>query len=147
VPPGPNRTLGFSYTSFSDDPAPSVSATATLLVRPVIKLQIEPRKARNHRAIIWTATVLGGPFPSQGITLDTQVHTEGKWTTFDETILPREGTSRLYKYTFRRTHRPTTYPFRLKDCPRPARATIRTSPAQATSSRSASIHNPIWPMH
>jgi hypothetical protein len=115
VPPGPNRTLSFSYTSYSDDPGPSVTALpVTLRVRPMIKLAIEPRKIRNHHAIIWTVTVLGGPFPSQGITLDTQVYTEGKWMTFDETILLREGTTRLYKYTFRRTYRPTTYPFRLR---------------------------------
>ena len=28
VPPGPNRVLSFSYTSYSDDPGPSVTATA-----------------------------------------------------------------------------------------------------------------------
>lgn len=113
VPPGPDRVLSFSYTSYSGDPAPSVSATATLLVRPAIKLQIDPRRVRNHHTIIWTVTVLGGPFPPQGITLDTQVKIEGKWKTFDETVLHKEGTSRLYKYRFRKTHRPATYPFRL----------------------------------
>jgi len=113
VPPGPDRELSFSYNSYSDDPGPSVSATATLRVRPTIKLQIKPRKVRNYHSILWTVTVLGGPFPAQGITLETQVHIEGKWKTFDELVLHQEGTSRLYKYTFRKTFRATTYPFRL----------------------------------
>lgn len=113
VPPGPDRVLSFSYTSYSDDPAPSVSATASLLVRPAITLQIYPRRVRNHHTITWTVTVLGGPFPPQGITLDTQVKLGGKWKTFDETVLYKEGTSRLYKYEFRKTYQPTTYPFRL----------------------------------
>ncbi len=113
VPPGPNRVLNFSYTSYNDDPAPSVSATATLLVRPSINLAIAPHRVRNYQAIMWTVTVLGGPFPPQGITLDAQVHTEGRWKTFDETVLLQEGTSRLYRYTFRKTYRPATYSFRL----------------------------------
>jgi hypothetical protein len=113
VPPGPNRVLSFSYTSYSEDPAPSVSATASLRVRPRIELQIEPRKVRNDHTIFWTVTVLGGPFPPQGITLLTQVKMEGRWKTFDETVLHREGTSLLYEYRFRKTYRRTTYPFRL----------------------------------
>jgi hypothetical protein len=113
VPPGPNRVLGFSYTSYSDDPGPSVSATATLLVRPSITLQIEPRKVRNHHSIFWTVTVLGGPFPPQGITLDTQVHVEGSWKIFDQVVVHHEGTTLIFNYTFRRTYLPTTYPFRL----------------------------------
>jgi hypothetical protein len=113
VPPGPDRVLRFSYTSYSDDPAPSVSATATLRVRPTIELQINPRKVRNYHAIFWTVTVLGGPFPSQGITLDTQVKTEGRWQIFGQAIVPREGTSLVYEYHFHRTYSPTTYPFRL----------------------------------
>jgi hypothetical protein len=113
IPPGPNRVLSFSYTSYSDDPGPSVSATATLRVRPSIKLQIEPRRVRNHHWIFWTVTVLGGPFPSQGITLDTQVHVEGHWKIFDQVVVHREGISLVYKYRFLRTYWPTTYPFRL----------------------------------
>ncbi len=113
VPPGPNRVLSFSYTSYSDDPGPSVSTTATLRVRPSIKLQIEPRKVRTHHSIFWTVTVLGGPFPSQGITLDTQVHVEGTWKIFDQVVVHHEGTSLVYKYHFLRTYPPTTYPFRL----------------------------------
>lgn len=113
VPPGPNRVLSFSYTSYSGDPGPSVSATATLWVQPAITLQINPRKIRNHHKIFWTVTVLGGPFPPQGITLDTQVHIEGRWKTFDEAVVHQEGTSRIYWYRFLRTYRPWTYAFRV----------------------------------
>jgi hypothetical protein len=114
VPPGPDRVLSFSYTSYSDDPSPSVSTPATLRVRPAITLQIEPHKVRNHHKIFWTVAVLGGPFPSQGITLDTQVYVKGEWTTFDEFVLHQEGTSRRYYwYRFRKTYRPTVYLFRL----------------------------------
>jgi hypothetical protein len=114
VPPGPNRVLSFSYTSYSDDPGPSVSTTATLRVRPVLELEITPSKVRNYHKIYWTVTVLGGPFPPQGITLDMQVHLEGRWRTFDEAVIHQEGTSRrFYWWRFRRTFRPSTYAFRV----------------------------------
>ena len=58
VPPGPDRVLSFSYKSYSDDPGPSVTAQATLQVRPQMSLQIDPREVRNHHSIYWTATVL-----------------------------------------------------------------------------------------
>jgi hypothetical protein len=113
VPPGPNRVLSFSYMSYSDDPEPSMSAVARLVVKPSIQLQIEPRKVRNHHWIFWTVTVLGGPFPPQGITLDPQVHVEGRWKIFDQVVVSHEGTSLIYEYLFTRTHRPTTYLFRM----------------------------------
>jgi hypothetical protein len=76
-------------------------------------LQIEPRVVRNHHTIYWTATVLGAPFPPEGITLDTQVKEGSRWKTFDEVVLKSEGTSRVYGYTFAKTFRATTYMFRL----------------------------------
>jgi hypothetical protein len=113
VPPGPNREVSFGYTSFSDDPGPSVTATATLLVHPQLRLAITPASVRNHHHILWTATVLGAPFPPQGITLVTQVKEAEKWKTFDELVLHHEGTGLIYVYRFDRTFRPATYTFRV----------------------------------
>jgi hypothetical protein len=113
VPPGPNRTLSFAYTSYSDDPGPSVTTTATLRVRPRLALRIEPRTVRNKHTIYWTVTALGGPFPQAGVTLDPQVKEGKRWQTFDQFRVPREGTSRIYAYTFLRTSKPTAYAFRV----------------------------------
>ncbi len=84
--------LSFSYTSYSDDPGPSVTAQVTLRVRPRISLRIGPSVVRNHHEIYWTATVLGAPFPPGGITLVTQVKEGSRWQTFDEVVLKHEGT-------------------------------------------------------
>jgi hypothetical protein len=113
VPPGPNREVSFGYTSFNDDPGPSVTATATLLVHPEMRLAITPTSLRDHHHILWTATVLGAPFPPQGITLVTQVREAAKWETFDELVLHHEGKGLIYVYHFERTHRPATYTFRI----------------------------------
>jgi hypothetical protein len=114
VPPGPDRVLSFSYTSYSDDPGPSVMAQVTLRVRPRMSLQIGPSVVRLNHAIYWTATVLGAPFPPKGITLVTQVKEGSRWQTFGEIVLKQEGTTpRVFKYTFTRTFHPTTYTFRL----------------------------------
>lgn len=113
VPPGPDGSLSFSYTVHSDDPGPSVAAIATLRVRPRMGLRIEPIVVRNRHTIYWTVTVLGGPFPTQGITLDPQVKEGGRWQTFDQFRLYHEGTSRIYRYTFRKTSKSITYGFRV----------------------------------
>jgi hypothetical protein len=63
--------------------------------------------------MFWTATVLGAPFPPQGITLVTQVREGRKWQTFDELVLHHEGINLIYIYRFERTFRPTTYTFRI----------------------------------
>lgn len=113
VPPGPNRVLRFSYMSYSDDPGASVAATAVLRVRPRMSLSITPTLIRKHRPIFWTATVLGAPFPPQGIALAVQVKERRRWQTFDEVVLRHEGTRRIYSYRFLKTVAPTTYTFRL----------------------------------
>jgi hypothetical protein len=113
VPPGPDRVLSFSYMSYSDDPGASVAATAVLRVRPQMSLAITPTVIRKHHPILWTATVLGAPFPPQGIALAVQVKEGRRWQTFDEVVLHHEGTSLIYSYRFMRTASPTTYTFRL----------------------------------
>lgn|GEM_PF-5597334 len=113
VPPGPNRVLSFGYTSYSDDPGASVTAMAVLRVRPQMSLAITPTVVRKHRPIFWTATVLGAPFPPQGIALAVQVKEGRRWQTFDEVVFHHEGTRRIYSYRFLRTVVPTTYTFRL----------------------------------
>lgn len=112
LPAGPNRTLNASYTSYSDDPYPSITATAAIKVRPKIELQILPRTVHNHHVITWSGRILGGPFPEQGVTLYTEVKIGTRWMPFDELIVPREG-GFGYSYRFLRTTTPTTYAFRV----------------------------------
>ncbi len=109
---GPNRALNASYTSYSDDPYPSVAATATIKVRPRIELRILPRTVRNGHVITWSGRILGGPFPEQGVTLDTEVKINKRWILFDQ-LIARRGGDFGYSYRFLRTTRPTTYSFRV----------------------------------
>jgi hypothetical protein len=111
VPAGPDRQLRFSYTAYSDDPAPSASATAAILIRPKIKLRIRPRHTSNGHSIYWAGTVTGGPYPRQGVTLDVEVQEGRSWRIFDQ-VVARKGRFR-YSYRFHATGEPTTYTFRM----------------------------------
>lgn len=109
---GPNRALNASYTSYSDDPYPSVETKATIKVRPRIELQILPRTVRNGHLVTWSGRILGGPFPEQGVTLETQVKSGKHWMPFAQLIVRREGDFG-YSYRFLRTTTPTTYALRV----------------------------------
>ncbi len=112
VPTGPDRLLRFTYTAFSNDPGPAASATATVTIRPSIRLRISPRRTGNGQTIHWTGTIAGGPYPAQGVTLDVEVREGRHWRIFDQTVANNKGRFR-YSYRFRQTEEPTTYTFRL----------------------------------
>ncbi len=112
VPPGPDRALHFSYTAYSDDRGPSVTATATIAIRPSITLRITPRRSSNGHTIHWTGTVAGGPYPSQGVTLDVEVREGRWWRIFDQVVANRKGVYH-YSYRFHATTEPTSYQFRV----------------------------------
>jgi hypothetical protein len=109
--PGSSRTLTFSYTAYSDDPAPTATSTMSVAVIPQIELRISPRRTRNHGTIVWHGDVTGGPYPDRGVFLLVQVRAGQRWATFDDLVSHRDRFA--YKYTFRRTSRPTTYSFRV----------------------------------
>jgi hypothetical protein len=111
VPGGPDRQLRFSYTAYSNDPAPSAIATAAIMVSPRISLSIKPHHVRNRHTIYWTGTIAGGPYPREGVTLDVEVQEGRHWKIFDQVIANREGRFR-YSYRFRLTEEPTIYTFR-----------------------------------
>jgi hypothetical protein len=111
VPKGPDRTLRFSYTAYSNDPGPSATATAAIIIRPAIKIKIKPHNSRNGHTIHWTGTVSGGPYPQQGVTLDIEVQDGRGWKIFDQ-VVARKGRFR-YSYRFHATTQPTTYTFRV----------------------------------
>jgi hypothetical protein len=112
VPTGPDRTLQFSYTAYSNDPGPSATATAAIMIRPRITLRIKPHHSRNGHTIHWTGTVTGGPYPRQGVTLDVEVREGRSWKIFDEVVANRKGQFR-YSYRFHATNESTTYRFRV----------------------------------
>ena len=112
VPAGPDRSLQFSYTAYSDDPGPSASAIATIAIRPRIKLKIGPRHTSNGRTIRWAGTIAGGPYPSQGVTLDVEVQEGRRWRIFDQVVANRKGQFH-YSYRFHATVEATTYKFRV----------------------------------
>jgi hypothetical protein len=112
LPAGPDRQLRFSYTAYSDDPAPSASATAAILIRPKIKLKIRPRHTSNAHTIYWAGTLTGGPYPPEGVTLDVEVQEGRSWRIFDQVVANRRGRFR-YSYRFHATGEPTTYTFRV----------------------------------
>jgi hypothetical protein len=111
VPPGPGRTLAFSYTAYSDDTTPAATARAVIAVYPVITLAIGPRHTHNDATITWRGKIAAGPYPPGGVTLLIQVREGRRWQTFDQITT---STGRFaYRYTFRRTTQPTTYTFRV----------------------------------
>ena len=112
VPTGPDRTLKFSYTAFSDDPGPSASASAAIRIRPRIKLRITPHSSSNEHTIHWAGTVAGGPYPPEGVALDVEVQEGRSWRIFDQVVANRKGGFR-YSYRFHATGEPTTYTFRV----------------------------------
>ncbi len=112
VPAGPDRSLQFSYAAYSDDPGPSASAIATIAIRPRIKLKIGPRHTSNGHSIRWTGTIAGGPYPSQGVTLDVEVQEGRRWRIFDQVVANRRGQFH-YSYRFHATVEATTYRFRV----------------------------------
>jgi hypothetical protein len=112
VPPGPDRVLRFSYTAYSGDPSPSVTETATIAIRPSIHLRITPHRTSNGHTIHWSGTVAGGPYPSQGVTLDVEVSEGRRWRIFDQVVANRKGAFH-YSYRFHATTEPTTYQFRV----------------------------------
>ena len=112
VPTGPDRTLQFSYTAYSDDPGPSATATAAIMISPRIALKIKPHHTNNRHTIYWTGTVTGGPYPQEGVTLDVEVQEGRHWKIFAQVVANRKGQYR-YSYRFRLTEQPTTYTFRV----------------------------------
>ena len=112
VPTGPDRTLRFSYTAYSDDPGPSATATAAIIISPRISLLIKPHHTSNRHTIYWTGTVTGGPYPAQGVTLDVEVQEGRHWKIFDQVVTNRKGRFR-YSYRFHATEEPTTYALRV----------------------------------
>jgi hypothetical protein len=112
VPTGPARQLRFSYTAYSDDPAPSATATAAIRIRPRINLKINPHSSSNEHTIHWTGTVTGGPYPAQGVTLDVEVKERRGWRIFAQVVAGRKGHFH-YGYRFHATDEPTAYTFRV----------------------------------
>ena len=112
APTGPDRTLKFSYTAFSDDPGPSASASAAIRIRPRIKLRITPHSSSNEHTIHWAGTVAGGPYPPEGVALDVEVQEGRSWRIFDQVVANRKGGFR-YSYRFHATGEATTYTFRV----------------------------------
>jgi hypothetical protein len=112
VPTGPDRTLELSYTAYSDDPGPSATATARIMISPRITLRIKPHRTSNRHTIFWTGTVSGGPYPAQGVTLDVEVQEGRVWKIFAQVVANRKGQYR-YSYRFHATEESTTYTFRV----------------------------------
>jgi hypothetical protein len=112
VPKGPDRKLRFSYIAYSDETTPSATATANILVRPRIKLQITPHRTRNEHSIHWAGAISGGPYPKQGVTLDVEVRIGRVWKVFDQVEANAKGRFH-YSYRFHATEEPTTYSFRV----------------------------------
>jgi hypothetical protein len=113
VPSGPDRTLRFGYTAYSNDPGPSATATVTIAVSPKIELRIKPQRTSDGHTIHWTGTISGGPYPPQGVTLVVEVK-EGRrhWKLFDQTVANSKGYFH-YSHRFHATTEPTTYTFRV----------------------------------
>jgi hypothetical protein len=114
LPAGSDRTITASYVSYSDDPRPSVTTSVALSVSAPIELEIEPRRVHNGRWTKWSGRLLGGPFPSPGVSVLPEVKDGRRWMPFDQVIATGKGDSAsfAYRYRFGRTTETTTYTFR-----------------------------------
>ena len=112
APLGSNRTLRFSYSDYSDDLAPSATATLTISIRPKITLHITPHHTTNGHTMRWTGTIGPGPYPRQGVTLLVEVQEGRHWRAFDQVVANQRGRF-AYSYRFHATYEPTTYTFRV----------------------------------
>jgi hypothetical protein len=112
LPRGPDRTLQFSYTAYSDDPGPSATATTAIRIRPRIRLRISPHRASDGRTIHWKGTISGGPYPHHGVGLVVEVKYGRGWRSFDQIVANHRGRFH-YSYRFHATTEPVIYKFRV----------------------------------
>jgi hypothetical protein len=112
LPAGPDRTLSFSYTAYSNDSEPSATASIAIQIRARIKLRIRPRHTRNRRTIHWTGTITAGPYPHSGVALVAEVKDGKNWKVFAQLVANSRGQFRFH-YRFHATTEPTTYKFRV----------------------------------
>src|ERR1700733_5704859 len=116
LPAGTDRTITVAYTAYSDDRGPFAKSSVAVSVTPRIELQIAPRRSRNGRSMTWSGRLIGGPFPSQGVSLITEAKESSKgWKPFDQVVATGTGeiASFAYRYRFTRTFTTTTYKFRV----------------------------------
>ena len=133
---GPSRRIGVSYRAFSDDRAPSATASATLLVRPSISLTITPARTTNGHTITFRGAVSGGHEPAGGLPLEVEYREGPRWMIYD-TVVARAGDGRfVYRYTFRRTTESITYTFRVAI----AAGGVSGYPYQPAASPARSVH-------
>lgn len=127
IPTGPSRKLTCAYFANSDQSTPAAQEPIKIAVEPRITLVISPRRTHNLGTIKWTGQIAGGPYPTAGVPLLTQVlnvtlhrvltHDGWKtvrrkeWLTFAETVA-HDGKIK-FAHTFTRTFHPTTYTFRI----------------------------------
>ncbi len=111
--PGPSRRIMVSYRAFTDDAAPSASASASVLVTPAISLAITPDRTFNGHTITFSGRVSGGYEPRGGLALELEYREGTRWMVYD-VVRARPGDGRFsYRYTFRRTTQSITYTFRV----------------------------------
>jgi hypothetical protein len=108
-----SRTLRLFYRSHVGDANATASATLSLLVRAGLSLAATPRAVHNGDSVTFRGRLLGRPLPRRGKLVEVQVRFPSGWRTFATVRTGRNGVFR-YRYTFRRTLKPTTYQFRVR---------------------------------
>ena len=125
-----------SYRAFTDDAAPSASASASVLVTPAISLRITPQHTFNGHTITFSGRVAGGYEPPGGLALELEYREGSRWMIYD-VVRARPGDGRFsYRYTFRRTTQSITYTFRVAI----PSSGVSGYPYQPTSSPARSVH-------
>lgn len=132
---GPSRAIKLTYRAFSDDSAPSASASADLLVRPSISLTVLPTYTHNGHTITYRGRVYGGYIPQTGLALNVEYRDGSRWREFDRTRARGKDGTFVYRYTFRRTTIPIIYKFRVAI----PGAGVTGYPYEAAASRSRSV--------
>ncbi|HEY1274837.1 MAG TPA: LamG-like jellyroll fold domain-containing protein [Thermoleophilaceae bacterium] len=110
VPRGPSRDLAVTYRPFAGAPRAAARASARLLVRAPVALDVVPRVVRDGGRIEIRGALPGTPRPRPGKLVELQVRSRGGWRTFATTRagrrtgrfahthdFPVAGTSRSYR--------------------------------------------------
>jgi hypothetical protein len=110
-PPGPSRSIHFTYLSHANDAGPSGSAGVVEHVRAAARFSVRPHQTRNGGAVRFRGRLRGGSIPPGGKLVDLQALDSGRWRTF-ATVRTSHSGRFGYRYRFTRTFQPSSYRFR-----------------------------------
>jgi hypothetical protein len=114
APPGPSRTVRFTYHAFSLDPEPAATADLNLRVRAGLVFAVRPGRVSSRGRIVFEGRLLSGPGRAGNQIALYAIARRGRDRVPVAVVrTDRRGRFR-FVYRFRRTFAPFSYQFRAK---------------------------------